>query len=753
MAGDGLVWLVLRLLRSDIRRAKGALVALCLGAIVLGFVGSATAAAPKAIGKQQERTRALSPTVRLGDEKALEGDLRVLNPALVSSRRWDGHAIHRQYFQGKSDNVQIPGVPRVPERDEYFASPALVELVKSNSVVAALFDNRRLVGTIQESGLVQPHELRAVAGADQGEWALMDVVGFGDPSTNPDVNRVLDVSVGLIVFACIWVPGIALMVVGARMAGARRARRSRSLRMLGVPASLVRLILASEIAIVTLVGGTLGALGFEWCRRNVTRVPGTDEGYFASDAHLPPFALIGVVGVLVVLSAAAAVHETPVDTVGQGQQKTRTSAAPRFGKLGFVVFGISLAYLVAMPVLVKILQGNAVFGMWLADALIAVGLALAGPQLVALGFRGLARRARRAGTLVGMRLPSIGSLSSMRQGALLAVIIVLTLGALSFSNILQKGGQSTWTTELRQNPQVPIVTLDINGTLTHQEVANAARGAPVALSIEGRVDGVQIPVVVADCRSLSNLAGEDVSGCEGHVQRLVRDGAASIAPLPAGPIEFSDGKSVAIPRDSQPALLSPRLPDEWNGALLVPPEEAPGPVGGEGFAFFVLVPSHQLDSTLATIDGLAPTAQFDLGSLAFSDPNVEPYPGHILWLIIGAIAALSLGALGLILVIGGESRERSVKFRGLRTAGAPRSDLVRAHAWSTGGPLVAMGWLGVATGLVVAMAMRAFDDRAHIEIRAAGILAAGALLCGIVASVATWPQVLRVSNRSGGLDA
>ena len=135
-----------------------------------------------------------------------------------------------------------------------------------------------------------------------------------------------------------------------------------------------------------------------------------------------------------------------------------------------------------MPVLVQFLREGAVFGMWLAALLCAGGLAIVGPDAVARTYRSLVPKAKSAGNLVGLRLQTGATTTSLRLGSLLAVVIVLVLGALSFISVLEHGGQARWAQTLRENPQLPLVATDINGTLTLDTVEAAATSPTIQRS-------------------------------------------------------------------------------------------------------------------------------------------------------------------------------------------------------------------------------------------------------------------------------
>jgi len=752
------VWILRRVLIRDLRRAGGRLAALAIGAVVVTLLGLSTMAAVQVIGAHQERSRSLGATVADPSDRTDDG-LSMVNPELLSSRRWDGHSVTRNYFVGDGTGPAIPGVSRVPDRDEYFASPALSELLKTDGSVAQLFAGRRLAGTITPTGLIHPHELRAVLGTERDQWALVPVVGFGDPAPSLGDDRLVNLTVGLLVAGCVWVPGVAFLIVGSRLATTERRRRARQLHALGMSTATVKVLHGSEVGVTVAAGGVLGAMVFHVWIRRVTAIPGTDTGYFTADADPGLLATVVVLAVVVLVAGAAAASAVDIKSgASRATTRPRRQLAPSIQRAGRAVLLSALVYLLAMPVLVQFLREGAVFGMWLAALLCAGGLAIVGPDAVARTYRSLVPKAKSAGNLVGLRLQTGATTTSLRLGSLLAVIIVLVLGALSFISVLEHGGQARWAQTLRENPQLPLVATDINGTLTLDTV-EAAATSPTIQTIVGRVGKTELPVLVGRCDSLGALGGKPPSNCDGTQPQWVLIEGRERATPPRGtsvnlPSATQTSLDLSATNQEPPVTVSDRLPTEWQGALFIPSRTLPTlGTGGTGSTFFMLVDGSRLTPALAALSGQEPTIQFDLGGLTLSDPDAVQFPTQVAWLTTGASLALVIGVLGLFLVVVGEVRQRSAQLRGLRSLGAARPQVLLAHALSSGVPITLVGLAGVSTGLLVTFAMHSFDDRARIDLAAAAVLALGCLLAGATLTILTIPNALKQSDRSGGFQA
>lgn len=400
-----------------------------------------------------------------------------------------------------------------------------------------------------------------------------------------------------------------------------------------------------------------------------------------------------------------------------------------------------------MSLLVRVLHEGAVLGMWAADAAVAVGLALAGSVLISRLFDGWARRVRSGGVLVGLRLPTAGSSTSLRLGGPLAVVIVLLLGALTFMNVLQNGGQASWSAALRAHPRVPLVVDDLSGTLSLGDVSRTAPDAGAVQVVTVRNAKAPLSVVFGDCADLAVLAGSAPHGCGGGPQWIAVRGTSGGSKHPTGSVLLPGLGRVSLPAPSDVAQVPHSMPESIDGALLLPAREAAAQHRGQSSRFLLLVPASGLRFVLAQLSGRSPSAQFDLGALDHLDPDNKEFPGQLRWITIGAVLALGLGALALWTVVTGEVRERSTRLRGLRVLGAPRTQLFWAHFSSTGAPVIVLGWAGVLAGCLACLAMYAFDSRGRVEFGTAALIALLVAALGAALTLATFRDAVHGSAR------
>ncbi|PAZ11758.1 hypothetical protein CLM62_34435 [Streptomyces sp. SA15] len=161
-----------------------------------------------------------------------------------------------------------PGLEEFPAEGEMVVSPALKKLLESSD--GKLLRERlpqRVVGTIDESGLVGSAELAFYRGGD-GLAAHVDsgrvsrIDGFGDRNpTSEDADPVLIMLI-LVVFVVLLMPVAVFIAAAVRFGGERRDRRLAALRLVGSDSRMTRRIAAGEALAGAVLGLVLGAVFF-----------------------------------------------------------------------------------------------------------------------------------------------------------------------------------------------------------------------------------------------------------------------------------------------------------------------------------------------------------------------------------------------------------------------------------------------------------------------------------------------------------
>lgn len=751
----GAVWLLGKVGWPRSLESALTMAALMVAVALLSVLAMATVAAPQVMHAVQARFDALEPqTVGMGTGEEPLGLRSLPDRPGDDQRLWQLHRITRQYYSAEPRAAHaVAGVATVPKSGTYYASPDLQKLIETDSVVAGLFANLKRVGTITDRGLAQPHELRAVIGVARSTGMLDEVTGFGvNPLSVDTPARSPDIPVMIAVLAIIWIPGAVLLVVAVRLAGRRRLRRARALRLLGLSRFFVRMLGSAEAVAIALPAAVLGTSIYRAWVHGVTRVPGTDWGYFPADADPGFGAQVCVVLGLMLLTGLLAVASAKE----RAAQAARVSqvASTKVTSVGLSILVIGVAYGLIMQGLKQVsheIMQFLVFGMWASDALMAIGLALAGPHLVGLVFRSLARHVRSGGTLAGVRSAASGSSTSLRLGALVSVLVVLFVGMLSFFNLLQHGGQTDWSKAIGAGRRVPVMANDESGQLSLSEVRKIAPRSGAAMAVQVPRKGDDLTVVFADCADLQTLAGSAVQQCGSGPTWLTVDGALDGPLRRPGPVKIPGLGTVELPQTKVAISLPENMSSAFDGAILLRRERADHLERRDLSAtYFMILTSDDLSVTLARLSAQSPGMSSNLGDLSRFDPDDQQFFAHTRWMTMGVAVALLIGALALAMVVAGEAQERRTTLRGLTLLGAPVGGLWTAHFWSAGMPVMVLGWAGALIGLVAAGELYAFDQRARVEFGAVALIALVVSAVGLAIAAITFPSARRGSMTLGG---
>ncbi|TDC83068.1 FtsX-like permease family protein [Micromonospora sp. KC606] len=164
-----------------------------------------------------------------------------------------------------------PGVAALPQPGEAVVSPALADLIRTDTRARERFP-QRVVGTIGDIGLIAPDELWAYVGVRANDPHLRQqhaVLGFGAPLragfgsqlASPDVFTPARITaVAFALFAL--VPLGVFLATCARLSASTRDRKIAALRLLGVSARQAALVNAVETGVVAIGGALLGVAAY-----------------------------------------------------------------------------------------------------------------------------------------------------------------------------------------------------------------------------------------------------------------------------------------------------------------------------------------------------------------------------------------------------------------------------------------------------------------------------------------------------------
>jgi hypothetical protein len=593
-----------------------------------------------------------------------------------------------------------PGIPRLPQAGEYYASPALERLLATTprDVLGARFPAKQ-AGVIEEDGLTSPDALIAVVGRDAGALAETDgalqVHSIEAAPKEHDYTLFFRLVLGLGAVGLL-VPVLVFVGTATRLAATRREERFAALRLVGATPRQVNVIASAEAALGAVIGTGVGFAAFWLFRPLVARIPFTGHPFFPSDLSLGWLAIGGVaVGVPVAAAVASLVALRRVRISPLGVTRHVTPKPPRPRRLIPAALGLGLL------AGARILQDGetGMYAILAAFVIIIVGLMIAGPWLTMVGARLLAKFARRDFTLIAARRLSDDPGRAFRaiSGLVLAVFVgSVFIGVIgtaidrtgAFGTMtLPSGAVSQWL-NAAQGPGV--------GSQVHEGFAVESQPE------EGRLVGADAARLLGALRSLEGVdhvvavyAAEkqfpegDTKGlvASADLERLGVPGAA-----PAG------AAAVSVPTDR---LLFGQL----ESASELPAAPAPGVLAARPLQALVVV----TDGRTSSVERARTALQVALPAQhpALSAAHLQAGGRHLVDILrhmvdVGIILSLAIAGCSLAVAVAGGLVERKRPFGLLRLTGMPLSHLRRVVVLEAAVPLALAVLVSAGAGLLAA---------------------------------------------------
>ena len=592
-----------------------------------------------------------------------------------------------------------PGMSRLPGPDQYFASPALVSLLRSQPA-GELRDRYpgRLVGAIGSAGLPSPNSLIIVIGHSVGQlskqpaaieigaihrglancYGCQSVIGSG-----PVLEFIL---VGGAV--ALVLPILILIATASRLSAVRREERFASMRLIGATPRQISTISAVEAIVAALAGVVLGFGLFFAVRPLLYHVPITGTPLAQGDLSLHAVdILIAVVGVPIaaVVSARLALRRVQISPLGVTRRVRRRP--PGIARIVPLLAGIALlAYFDAAGKPGAI--GSQLLELLVGFALLIVGLVLAGPWFTTAGSRIMATRASRPATLIAGRHLLDNPKAAFRfvSGLVIALFVAsAAIGALS--SVTQVTGGSSANASLSTLAD-PFCTYSTTDCPTASVVASVPPSILNELRATPGVQGVAVvheaPNQTQEGRSFGVVACDDLAKTPAIGRCAPQATVASVGYFLSKVLGHTANASTTT----------------WSSWNLSATQLASIPVSA------VVVATNGSSSAIERVRTELERA-FPLQGTPVTVEALDPSTARLLTMIqsmtdVIIVASLIIAACSLAVNIAAGLTERRRPFSLLRLTGVPRKLLHRVVTLESALPLLLVAAVSIVVGLLAA---------------------------------------------------
>ena len=365
---------------------------------------------------------------------------------LSSTDQFGNEAIDRIDVAAAGPNAPVPpGLSHLPGPGDYYASPALTILLRSEPA-NELRDRYpgRQIGTIGAAALPSPNSLIIVIGHTARQLSQAPgAVEVGAIQRTPSSCYACQSTVGsgsVLQFilaggaVALLLPILILIATASRLSAARREERFAAMRLVGATPRQISAVSAVEAAVAAVAGVAAGFALFFVFRPLLYHVPFTGAPFAQGDLSLQwidiALAVIGV-PVAAVVSARLALRRVQISPLGVSRRAS--SRPPRIVRIIPLLAGIAvLAYFDAVGKPGS--NGSQILEVLVGFVLLIVGLVLAGPWFTTAGSRLMVKRASRPATLIAGRRLLDNPKAAFRfiSGLVIALFIAsAAIGALS----------------------------------------------------------------------------------------------------------------------------------------------------------------------------------------------------------------------------------------------------------------------------------------------------------------------------------
>lgn len=638
-----------------------------------------------------------------------------------------------------------PGMARLPGSGQYFASPAMVGLLRTQPA-DELGDRYpgRLVGTIGSAGLPSPNSLIIVIGYSVSQlskqasaveigaihhglancYGCQSVVGSG-----PVLEFIL---VGAAV--ALVLPILILIATASRLSAVRREERFASMRLVGATPHQISTISAVEAVIAALAGVLVGFGLFLSVRPLLYHVPFTGASLAPGDLSLHAAdVLIAVVGVPIaaVVSARVALRRVRISPLALTRRVGKRP--PGIARLIPLLAGIAfLAYFDAAGKPGAI--GSQLLELLVGFALLIVGLVLAGPWFTTAGSRIMAKSASRPAALIAGRHLLDNPKAAFRfvSGLVIALFVAsAAIGALS--SVTHVAGEGSANASLGTLVD-PFCTYETTDCPTASVVASVPPSVLDELRATPGVHGVaevhEAPNQTQEGRSFGVVACDELAVTPAIGRCAPRATVASVGYFLSKVLGHTANASTTTwPTRNLPASQLASLPVS---AVVVATNGSSGVIERVRTE---LERAFPLQGTPVTVEALDPsTARLLTMIQAMTDVII--------------VASLIIAACSLAVNIAGGLSERRRPFSLLRLTGVPRKLLHRVVTLESVLPLLLVAAVSIGVGLLAAALY--LHSQVGLAFSLPGLLYWTMVIGGLAASMAIIAATFPILDRITG---
>jgi cell division protein FtsX len=608
----------------------------------------------------------------------------------VSTDFYNGTIIERADVASLGTHAPVmPGLTRVPQAGEFFASPALARLLTTvpHDQLADRFPGA-LAGLIGPPGLAGPDDLAVVVGRTPTDLAgIPGTTRITQIRTSPQPRGdtvIYRFGFGLGAVA-VLLPMVILIGNATRLAAARREERHAAMRLVGATPRHVAIIASTDALLGAGLGAMLGLGLSRVLHPLVASITITGSRFFPE--YVQPTITDDVtvlIGVPLIAAATALITLRRVQISPLGVSRRVTPPPPRIWRVIPLAAGLALFMI---PLLAGDRQNPHVDLAMLGLALIMIGLIIGGSWLTMQTARVLARLRLGPASLLAARRIADDPRTTFRSvsGLVLAVFVGTWLAGAVPAAIA--ADQTPTASALK-----PVLRLTLEGQLEH---------APDALLGHLRAFAGATPLpIYSPPEEETNLV------------RGLPPGLIPCAPLTSFPSLGHCGTGVSAVRADAFALNTDSLAYLDQQLPLVTPDSQP--YTGDLEALPVRMVLITVDSP-ATLERLRTYLAVNYPDLT-SSPQQAPQTfaevaavrsalyreiGHVVLLVV--VVTLLVAGSSLAIAMGGGVIERKRPFTLLRVSGAPTGVLRRVVMTEALLPLAAATVVAAALGLVTAI--------------------------------------------------